>query len=622
MNKKNLAVVTLTLCILTALIFQTVPTQSSFTTTGHYDPWSDINDDGVINILDVVQVVSRYATTGPPVDKTALLYNVNATFTSLINRIATLNASLTTLHANFDSFNTSLVNIQISLAILENNVGTLETEVTDLATTTTQITSRIDALNATLAQLENTVAELATSGFTSTPAYDSGWIDITNMAGKNITLTHNLNDTALSIEIQGKTTLADGTHQKHLGLTDYTPAWSKTYGGTNIDFGRSVIKTTDGGYAIGGYTYSSGAGGADFYLVKTDSIGNVQWTKTYGGTTADMAYSVIQTRDGGYAITGQTNSYGAGGYDFYLVKTDQNGNTQWIKTYGGTGNDAAYSVIQTSDNGYAVAGQTSSFGAGMNDVYFVKTDSSGNMQWSKTYGGTGNDYGYSLITTRDSGYAIAGDTNSSGAGGHDFYLIKTDSSGNMQWTKTYGGANTDIGYALIPTSDGGYAIAGQTNSFGAGNFDMYLVKTNSTGNLQWSKTYGGAYADVGYSVIQTKEGGYAVGGYTYSFGAGDADGYLVKTDSLGNTQWTKTYGGSSTDYGYSVIQTSEGSYALAGYTYSFGTGNYDVWLVKTEAELGLAQTDSTADTITLYRGTTDPYWNYVRVLIWKIKQNP
>jgi hypothetical protein len=243
------------------------------------------------------------------------------------------------------------------------------------------------------------------------------------------------------------------------------------------------------------------------------------------------------------------------------------------------------------------------------------------MEWSKTYGGTSDDTGYSLVQTADGGYTVAGTTGSFGAGDADVYLVKTDGSGNMQWNKTYGGTSADYGSSMVKTGDGGYAITGHTVSFGAGDADVYLVKTDGSGNMQWNKTYGGTSADDGRSVVQTVDGGYAVAGFTLSFGAGLMDIWLVKTDASGNMQWSRTYGGTDWDTGGSLVQTGNGGYAIVGAT-DFGAGSYDVCLVKTDVELGLAWTDSTADTITLYRGATDPYWNFVRVRIWKIKETP
>jgi hypothetical protein len=400
------------------------------------------------------------------------------------------------------------------------------------------------------------------------PDYDSGWIDITSKQGQPITVNHNLNYANILVDITGRATDGGSIHQKYLGLTGYLPGWSKTYGGVIHDSGSGVVQSSDGGYAIAGTTISFSAAGYAVYLVKTDSLGNMQWNKTYGGIGDDYGYSVVQTSDGGYAIAGYTNSFGAGSSDVYLVKTDSTGTMLWNKTYGGINADIGRSVVQSSDGGYTIAGYTYSFGAGSYDVYLVKTDSTGNMIWSKTYGGT----------------------------------------------------SSDVGSSVVQSSDGGYAIAGYTYSFGAGSYDVYLVKTDSLGNMQWNKTYGGTSSDFGYSVVQTSDGGYAIAGYTYSFGAGYEDVYLVKTDSLGNMQWNKTYGGTNDDVGSSVVQSADGGYAIVGETASFGAGNNDVYLVKTDVygDFGLARVDSSANTLTLYRGANDVYWKYVRVQIWKI----
>jgi hypothetical protein len=409
-------------------------------------------------------------------------------------------------------------------------------------------------------------------------------------------------------------------HQRNLGGTNIIPSWSKTYGGTSADRAYSVVQTGDGGYALAGYTDSYGAGYYDFWLVKTDGAGNTQWSRTYGGAGGDVAHSVVQTGDGGYALAGATDSYGAGNVDFWLVKTDGAGNTQWSKTYGGTNGDVAWSVVQTGDGGYALAGYTYSYGAGNYDFWLVKTDSAGTLQWSRTYGGTSDDVAWSVVQTGDGGYALAGYTYSYGAGSADFWLVKTDGAGNTQWSKTYGGTSYDRAYSVVQTDDGGYALAGDTYSYGAGSWDFWLVKTDGAGNVQWSRTYGGAWGDGALSVVQTGDGGYALAGYTDSYGAGNVDFWLVKTDGAGNVQWSRTYAGTSYDTAYSVVQTGDGGYALAGYTDSYGAGLDDFWLVKTDVEMGLAMTQLTQNSIILYRGSTDPYWNYVRVRIWTIKE--
>jgi uncharacterized delta-60 repeat protein len=360
-------------------------------------------------------------------------------------------------------------------------------------------------------------------------------------------------------------------------------SFAKTYGGTDFDYAYSVQQTSDGGYIVAGYTWSFGAGYDDIFLIKTDANGNIQWAKTYGGTDWDRASSVQQTSDGGYIVAGITWSFGAGSSDIFLIKTDANGNVQWAKTYGGTYWDEAYSVQQTSDGGYIVAGRTWSFGAGGLDIFLIKTDANGNVIWAKTYGGTDDDYAFSVQQTSDGGYIVAGTTWSFGAGRYDIFLIKTDASGNIQWAKTYGGTDWDWSYSVQQTSDGGYIVAGYTKSFGAGSDDIFLIKTDANGNIIWAKTYGGTDFDYAYSVQQTSDGGYIVAGTTWSFGAGIYDIFLIKTDANGNIIWAKTYGGTGYDEAYSVQQTSDGGYIVAGYTKSFGAGWGDFFLIKTDA---------------------------------------
>jgi hypothetical protein len=446
---------------------------------------------------------------------------------------------------------------------------------------------------------------------------DTGWINISDKAGQYITVTHNLNSSDIIVDITGKTTLDGGVHQKYYGLTGYLPGWSKAYGGDSYDAAWSVVQTSDQGYAIAGETWSFGSG-CDFYLVKTDADGNMQWGKNYGGVGIDVAHCVVQTDDLGYAILGETRSFGVNGKDFYLVKTDADGNMQWDRTYGGANDDVGWSLVQTSDKGYALAGLTESFGALQADLWLIKTDGSGNVQWSMYVGGTGWDEGRCVMQTRDGGYAVAGFTNSV-TSSNDFFLVKFDGSGNVPWTNTYGGAGTDDAMSLVQTSDNGYALYGWTTSFGAGGKDAWLVKTDVSGTMQWNKTYGGRSDDYGTSLIQTSDGGYALTGYTDSFGVGSNDFFLIKTDSAGDAMWLKTYGGPGSEEGRCVVETADWRYVIAGLTNSYGTAG-SFWLVKTggESESGLAWVDSTPDSITLYRGADDRYWNFVRIQIWKI----
>jgi hypothetical protein len=312
--------------------------------------------------------------------------------------------------------------------------------------------------------------------------------------------------------------------------------FAKTYGGSSDDYARFVQQTSDGGYIVAGTTYSFGAGEWDIFLIKTDAKGNIQWAKAYGGKGSEQASSVQQTSDGGYIVAGYTTSFGAGKGDVFLIKTDANGNIIWAKTYGGKGDNSVSSVQQTSDGGYIVVGTTGSFRGGDTDIFLIKTDAKGNIQWAKTYKGTDDDYALasSVQQTSDGGYIVVGRTGSFDTGEDEIFLIKVDAKGNIQWAKTYGGKGSGEASSVQQTSDGGYIVAGTTDSFGAGGDDIFLIKTDAKGNVQWAKTYGGAGDDYAYSVQQTSDGGYIVAGYTRSFGAGWDDIILIKTDARGN----------------------------------------------------------------------------------------
>ena len=371
----------------------------------------------------------------------------------------------------------------------------------------------------------------------------------------------------------------------------YPPAteWTRTYGTVdNSDEARSLIQTDDCGYAIFGFTrhYLSGwVYTEDFLLVKTDSAGNVEWNRTYGAPTCthlESGQSAVQTDDGGYALAGYLSHEGnpPTDYDLWLVKTDSLGNMQWNHTYGGAEHDLAHSVVQTGDGEYVIAGFTDSYGAGSRDFWLIKTDSAGNMMWNQTYGGTERDHAFSMVRTSEGGYAIGGKTRSFGAGNYDFWLIKTDSGGNVVWNQTYGGYESDVGYSLVQTSDRGYALAGLTKFSLFGDDDLWLVKTDMYGNVEWNKTYGLGYEE-NPSLVQTSDGGYALASITTPFGGGASDWWLVKTDLNGDMEWNQIYGGKSVDRVYSLIETSDEGFALAGF---FGyTITAQSWLVKTDA---------------------------------------
>lgn len=461
-----------------------------------------------------------------------------------------------------------------------------------------------------------------TPGSLVTPAYDSGWINITNMVGQNIIVNHNLNSADVTVEILGRTTATGGIHQKNLGLTSYSSGWSKVYGfssGGEVPDGN-IFQTNDGGYIIAGRTTSVGAGSGDAWLVKANAFGNIEWNKTYGGSLDDRANDMCKTSDGGYALAGLTNSFGAGIADYWLIRVNATGEMLWNKTYGGIGEEQVNWVIQTRDGGFAMAGRTNSTGAGSSDIWLVKTNANGDMVWNMTYGGAAAEFGMEVIQTSDGGYVVVGYTSSFGAGGSDVWLIKTDASGNPVWNKTYGGTGTEQAYTIVQTTDGGFAITGLTTTWGAGGNDAWLVKTDTSGNALWNKTYGGNATEYGIHGSQSTDGGYVICGTTTTFGAGGYDAWLVKTDDGGNMLWNKTFGGSRTEIAWSMSETKDGGFIIGAATHSYGFGTSaaaDMFLIKTDVEQGLTQVNSTPNSVTLYRGVSDAYWNYVRVRVWK-----
>ncbi len=352
--------------------------------------------------------------------------------------------------------------------------------------------------------------------------------------------------------------------------------------------GTCIQQTFDGGFISTGYISNFGGGSDDFYLVKTDANGVVAWTKSYGDTSADDANYAIQTTDSGYAITGPSFSYG--GQTVLLIKTDASGNVSWAKAYGtgDAGSDAqSSSMKQTADGGYIITGYVSNYGAGNDDYYLLKTDASGNIQWSKTYGGGGNDDASCVALTSDGGYIICGTTTSFGdTTTGNIYIVKTDGSGNLLWSKDFGSNDgMDMANSIQQTADKGYIITGVTMGPAFGEFAT-LLKTDSTGNIVWTKAYGtnDVSSDASASsVSQTADGGYIFTGYISNFGAGSDDYYLVKTDANGDTLFTKTYGSSSADDADFVIQTGDGGYAVAGNTFGFGALGQHLYVVKTDS---------------------------------------
>jgi putative intracellular protease/amidase len=369
-------------------------------------------------------------------------------------------------------------------------------------------------------------------------------------------------------------------------------SWTKTFGGISADGGRDVIETSDGDFIIAGYTFSFGKGNSDAYLIKTDSEGGIEWSNAYGGPGWEYAYSVSETPDGGYVITGYTTSIGSGSRDVYLIKTDADGNEIWSRAFGGPDLDVGTSVDDTLDGGYIVAGYTESYGAGKNDIYLVKVDADGNEVWSKTFGGPEAEMGMSVRATNDGGYIVSGSTGSFGLSNRNVYVVKTNESGVEVWSNNYGviegAVPYDVGNTIRETSDGGYIIAGSntaSDTLGVGELmNIFLVKLDEQGDEVWTTKAGrSSFYDYGNDVYEDIDGGYVVVGATKSR-SDNNEVYLVKIDVDGNVLWKKSFGDYGSDWGSAISVTADGDYVIVGHTSSFGAGSFDVWLVKVPGE--------------------------------------
>jgi hypothetical protein len=405
--------------------------------------------------------------------------------------------------------------------------------------------------------------------------------------------------------------------------------WQNTIGGSGDDLFTSIQQTADGGYILGGYSSSNisadktenGLGVYDYWIVKTDSAGNILWQNTIGGSETDQLQSIKQTSDGGFILGGSSDSNISGdktenclgGTDYWMVKTDAMGTIQWQNTIGGSGYEYLFSIEQTTDGGYILGGYSSSNisgdksenSIGGNDYWIVKTDSTGNVQWQNTIGGSSSDILYSINQTTDEGFIlggyslsnITGDKTENNLGGRDYWIVKTDSTGNIQWQNTIGGSSNDQLQSIKQTTDGGYILGGYSESYisgdktenSMGGVDYWIVKTDSTGTIQWQNTIGGSLKDYLLSLEQSTDGGYVCVGYSESYFSGDKtenilggwDYWIVKTDGAGNIQWQNTLGGNTDDFTYSIVQTIDGGFILGGNSDSNISGD------KTEISLGV-----------------------------------
>ena len=409
--------------------------------------------------------------------------------------------------------------------------------------------------------------------------------------------------------------------------------WQKCIGGSASEQGFSIQLCSDGGYILAGSSQSIDSniignhGASDYLIVKLDSIGTTQWQKCLGGSGFDVAQSIQQCSDGGYIVAGDsysydgdiTNNHSYGYDDYWVVKLDTSGTIQWQKSLGGSFNDYAYSIQQCTDGGYIVAGSSNSVNGDVtthhndsttSDYWIVKLDAAGEIQWQKSFGGSDNDEALSIQQCNDGGYIVAGFSQSTDGdvtgnhGGHgDFWILKLDATGTLIWQKCLGGSLGDVAFSIQQCSDGGYIAAGYTYSSNlnvSGNFggdDYWVVKLSATGSLQWQKCLGGGDADFAYSVQQCADGGFIVAGSSGSIddevtgNNGSQDYWVAKLDVSGNLQWQKCLGGISSDVARSIQQCTDGGYILFGTSNSPNgdvTGNHgngDYWVVKLAASI-------------------------------------
>lgn len=357
--------------------------------------------------------------------------------------------------------------------------------------------------------------------------------------------------------------------------------FKRVYGGTSYDYGYSAVQTVDKGYIIAGVTSSFGYGNSDVYLEKIDSLGVHKWYNIFGGINIDRGLSIKQLPDSGFVIAGYTNSIGLSGYNMYLVRTNSTGDTLWTRTYGGTDWDFANAIELTNDGGFIMAGGTYSYGFGDEDMYVVKLNAIGDTLWTKTYGGIHQEEAFSIKQTVDGGYIVAGYTNSFGAGAADVYYIKINSVGDTTWTKTLGGPGDDRGNSIVQTTDGGYLLAGYKNDTTMHINQAYVVKTNAVGAPIWVREFGAPNDAAATAAIEDSYGNYVWAG-KLNLG-GQTDIYFYKLDINGGYVYATTHGtNNGNEEAYFLHQTLDNGYIVGGTTNGIGYGLNDVFFIKTD----------------------------------------
>jgi hypothetical protein len=370
-------------------------------------------------------------------------------------------------------------------------------------------------------------------------------------------------------------------------------SWSHTYGGTEYDEGSSVIHTADGGFLVAGATGSFKTNkDLDIWIMKINPNGTIKWQKRLGGQGDDTASTILQTSDRGFIIAGNTKSfYEANIRDIWVIKFSENGEIQWQKAYGTKAKDKVWtsrSIVQTDDGGYIISGFTIVYGE--YDALLFKLNDDGSLDWSKTYSEDSIDTqtGYSILKTNEGDFIFVGEnsTYSILLGDSDFWVVKIDSNGEIIWQKVFRGSSlTDIPYSIIQLKDNNFIVSGSSQDGGSQDLDLWTIKFDNTGNIIWQKVFRGNqnndFYDEATYLLATPDGGFLISGYTNSFSTVTGDIWVIKSDTNGSIEWQKIYISPDKEWIWSVDQNFDGGYIIAGNTNSFGAGNFDLWLLRT-----------------------------------------
>ena len=371
----------------------------------------------------------------------------------------------------------------------------------------------------------------------------------------------------------------------HLGEPSTT--WAAVYGGISsngasrvaISHANAIATAPNGDIIIAGNTFGFGAGGSDFWVLRLSGNGSIIWQKTFGGSDDDYANAVAVTPNGDIIVAGDTSSFGNGGWDTLIIRLDGRGNVKWEKTYGGEDDEYTNAVAIAQNGDIITAGSTSSFGAGNADVWVMRLSPDGDVKWQRAYGGPNDDEAYAVALTSGGNIVVSGYTSSFGAGDWDAWILRLDGNGSVIWQKTYGGEKSDEANAVAISPNGDIITAGSTSSFGAGDSDLWVLRLSGTGNVKWAKAYGGKKDDYANAVALTPSGDIIVAGGTYSFGAGGKDLWVLKLDGEGNVKWEKTYGEKHDDTANGVAVAPNGDILIAGGAYSITSGA-EAWVIR------------------------------------------